>query len=159
MEIVRPVVYAMGMKVYRVAHLGLVDENGVPVGPYNMSRPLNSVYYTVFPLDEDTNADWYNLASDIWDMLTESEDADTYRPAPWNEGIQFREGIHYSAFATRDQALEWFGDDLFTLEDAGFDLLTYEVPDTHTLHGRTQSAFRGSVATLVSIEPLSNCLL
>lgn len=142
------------MKVFRVAHLGIVDKAGIPLGPYNASRCLY-IDRSAHGYPQDIANDWIALADDIWNALMSME---SYSPEPWEDGIpEFIPERHYSGFAYLWDVLNWFHwRALDILESEGFDLLVYDVPDRDVVTGRSQVAARLNRATLLSVEVLSD---
>ncbi|ADE43472.1 hypothetical protein phiSA1p28 [Streptomyces phage phiSASD1] len=127
------------MRVYRVAHTSRTSEfsgTAFPVGPYN---------------SEDYQAGTTKRMVIAHGGAEQRYQHPTPTADPYLNGLSSWEVCGLSSM---DALLDWFAQWLRTLDDAGFVIWTYDVPDADVRVGRTggQVVFTASEAVLISKE-------
>lgn len=127
------------MIVYRVEHRDTTQ------GPYNPGRIA----------DRDRR-----VLRDVNDKFgIRNYAAPKHQPAPWQDGIEFRDGDHYSAFASLDDLLAWFGEGFAeAVSEAGFSVVRYYARLRDVQIGRRQVAFIRDNARRLGAVPASPTL-
>lgn len=116
------------MLVYRVAHSGQMN-NGYPGGPYN-----------------GNGADWA-------DDLNEAH-ANAEHPTPWEDrGLSRIYDSEFCCLSSIEGLRSWFDGWLETLQDYGYLIHVYDVPEEFVRIGTRQTLAKLAMGTLVRTEP------
>lgn len=132
------------MIVYRVEHESIKNrEINFPCGPFQDSDVMTSLSKDYFKMDA------YMRAIDV---LMRRLNADTYKfPTPVNDwNLGWIDTYQVCGVDSLEAVHEWFGEALPLLEEVGFRVAKYDVPDRDVKCGRTgQVVFRIQHATKI----------
>lgn len=141
------------MLIVRIAHPAVTDKDGLPVGPYCAGSAIMNM---AIEADTTEEADALYALYDEFDSVSNAlhdYNRESFRPVPQDDGIGHRPGMRYG-FSSFDAMERWFSGDFTMMDEAGFMLYMYEVPDNAVKVGESQIAAWLNNANLISIDPI-----
>lgn len=124
------------MRVYRVEHMGLVNQHGHPAGPYAETTWFEA---------EHGHEDWWETDECNQDCVHDAinelcGDTSYNRPSPYSDGIgEYLDTDMLFCFPSVDMLERWFENDVYWLHANGYIVAAYEVETAY--HGQHQTIF------------------
>jgi hypothetical protein len=137
------------MLVYRMGHPQVVDDMGVPLGPYRFENASKTPYKRVV-CDDGEEFKQY-----LVEALNDAHSDDAEHPTPCLDGIDSDHMDYwYCGTTSRKKLRQWFIGFRTWLRRTGYLMYVYWVPDEHVIHGTYQIVADVSKGFLVEAKPL-----